>query len=332
MAITTKTGLWKLAATKLGMASSINVLDATSPTTALELTFDQLYDNIRIAQLRSGKFDFAQRTQVLRAAPTVDYAGVTHTWDENWDYVYAPPVGMLSFLHFVDEPPGLGAASDYEMLMLPIAYKRIEATVQVLYVASSLGTGNYIPNYMWRNWAQTRFSDNDSVVHTISDDPDGPTVDEFDWASAGGTELPGAVAQTYLGGMAWSLDFEPAVVSGEYNIGAAVAISMEVAYGSPYLSANTQFWSEHIATQKSNAQARFIVDVTDVTMMPVEFQNSLAAQLAYEASMVHAKAPRVISKLEIDAARSFSMAVSSLSSDDASFEGGGPSRATRARY
>ncbi|MFM9878715.1 MAG: hypothetical protein ACKVOG_12835 [Rhodoglobus sp.] len=333
MAIATKTALWKLAATKLGMAPSVHVLDANSPSTALELTFDQLYDNVRIAQLRSGKFDFANRTQTLRLAPTVDFSGNTNYWNDRWPYVYARPIEMLQFLHFADEPPGIGFASDYEMIPLPIAYKLINATVAVAYVISSLTSADWLPNYMWRNWARGVFIDRDNVKHTVTDKADGPLVSTFDWKDLDtGVALPGHVSQSYAGGMTWSLDYQPGVVSGAYDLVGAVAIAIEVAYGSPYSAQNSQIWSEHIGTSKSDAVGRYVIDVSDVSMMPVEFQNSVATQMAYEASMVHAKSPRVIQKLEIDAARAFSLAVSSLSSDDWSFEGGGPSRATRARY
>ncbi len=332
MTVADKTGLWKLAAVRMGMSPGIHVLDSGSPTTALELTFEQLYDQIRVAQFRDGKFDFLRRSQVLREAPTKDYLGTTHQWSDVWDYVYAQPVDSLQFLRFADEVPEAGWASNYQMISLPIAYSEVNATVAAGYVIGTTGASNNLPNYVYREWCQARFFDNDNVEHFVVDKADAAVDFGFDWMDRE-TEvvLPGAVAQTYEGGTAWSCDFEPGVVAGVYALTGAAGLTMELAYGSPYLDESVTTWSDHIGTNKQNASALYLIDDTTVSRWPVEAQNSIAAELAFQASITHAKSPRMIAALEKASIVAFSKAVSVLSSDDGYIEGGGQSRAARSR-
>jgi len=333
MAITDKTGLWKLAAVRMGMAPSIHVLDSATPTTALELTFEQLYDQIRIAQIRSGKLRFARREQVLRLAPTTDYTGASHEWSDIWSYVYAPPVDMVEFLRFDDEVPEAGMASDYQSIALPIAYTEISGATILLYVVSPTTSADHLPAYVYRDWTRGRFFDNDNVEHVIIDKPDAAVDYTFDWKDeASGVTLPGAALQSYLGGMAWSIDYEPGAVAGEYAMSVATAITLEVAYGSPYLDEPLVKWTDHIATHKPDACAVYLVDVTNPALWPVEFQNSVAAEMAYYASITHAKSPRIIAALEREKAIAFSTMVSVWGATEASIDGGGTSRAARARY
>lgn len=333
MAVTTKTELWKLAATMMGMAPSQHILDANSPSTPLEYTFDTIYDQIRISQIRSGKFPFLRRSQPLRLAPTIDHTGARHQHSDVWDYVYAPPVGMLQFLGFTNEPPALISSSDYQMLPLPIAYKKVNATLAATLIIANVGSAERLPNYIWREWMRASFVDDDNVHFTIVDEPTSALVNTFDWVDDEyGNVLPGAGSESYIGGTDWSVDFEPGVIAGIYNLASAPSLILEVAYGNPYFDTPQVAWSGHIATNRPDAHGSFVVDVTDIERWPVEFQNSVAAELAYRASIVHAKSPRLIQMLAQGMVIANGHAIASLSGDEGHIEGGGFSRATRARY
>jgi len=150
-----------------------------------------------------------------------------------------------------------------------------------------------------------------------------------------GVSVPVGSTTTYVGGGLWSLDLQPGKNAGYFNInsGEARIIYVVWPYGEPYgndESATT--WLPHIATNKGNATLEYLVDVSDILQWPVEFINSVAADLAFQASITHAKSPRLIQILQQKAAMAFSEAVSSLSSDDTVIVGGQRSAAIRARF
>lgn len=335
MAVTTKTGLWKLAATKLGMAPAQHVLNADSPSTALELTFDQLYDQIRVAQFKEGKFDFLRRTELLRPAPTVDCYGETHEWTRAWDHVYSPPTDMLSFLRFTEDLPEAGIYSDYQALQLPIQYTELTLT-EVAGTIIGATADNYLPPLRWPGGMFGYFVDDNGKVIEVEDDyqvvSTGVTMGLFGVVSRAALPI-GFIDNEYIPGGSWSVNYSTIIAAGACSLALAVPLHIKVAYGDPReFDEQSITHRDHIATNLFPASAVYLADVTNPANWPVEVQNSIAADLAYQASLTHAKAPRMIQALERESYARFSKAVSSLSSDDGHVVGGGPSRATRSRW
>ncbi len=337
MPLLSKTDLWKFAATMMGMSAAQNVLNADSPTTALESTFSVLYDQIRTSQILTGSFDFAMRTRKLRQAPTLDYTGSRQIWTESWDYVYAAPHDSLRFLRWRDSVPReVSAVPDFQELRLPIQYKRV-ALVPVLQTLVGSGVTNAWPGGVYIDGVYLSFLDDSLQLHEFTDVPIyGGTyslvglkhvASGFSWDS--GIEYA-------LTATPWEFDLAPFIASGKADLAAAPAAGglVDIAYGSGLTTDATTGQAVHLATNvmPSDAVAVFLTDVTTVSQMPVEFQISLAAELAYRASIVHSKAPRMIQALEREMMRTMSKAVTSLTSDDGHIEGGGPSRATQARW
>lgn len=333
MAVTNKLTLWQLAAAYMGQTAQSAILNPDSPSTPFERTFASLYDNVRVESLRAIAPEFARRVRALRLAPTIDYQGDAHVWNDRWAYVYAPPTDMIKFLRFADAIPDARENPPYQQIPLPIAYTELTATNQTSFVLTA-PIASAMPAYLYRNWIRGEFFDDSLVKHSIIDSPDAADEYGFDWKDeASGTILPGAVTASYVGTFVWSVDFEPGALAGVYDLAASpTTFSVEIAYGNPHTLAEPGVkYTQHIATEVPNAEAVYVVDVTDPSLWPVEFQSAVAYELAFRASIVHAKSPRLITALEKQAFKAQSLAISSLASDDGAFEGGGPSRATLAR-
>lgn len=334
MAVTDKKGLWELASAYMGQSPALAILAPDSPTTPLEKTFTTFYDSVRTNALRALSPEFAMRVAELKLAPTVDYAGQSHVWNERWSYVYAPPADMLRFLRFSGDIPSENRPSPHQQIPLPIAYQEKTATLPSAYILAA-GAANTNPIPLYRDFAYGVFIDEGLNKRTVKDRAEGTGSFGFDWQDeATGYVIPGNADLYYNTQSLWSLDFQNIAVAGVYDLTAApTSLTITFAYGDPYaktegLTKNTM----HIATEVPDAEAVYIVDVTDPSLWTPEFQDAVAYEMAARAAVIHAKSAKLIQVLERQSAIAMSRAITSLGADDESLEGGGPSRATRSRY
>jgi len=303
------------------IGDSATVATATKP---LERTFASFYDEVRQSALKDAEWDFATKNGVLREAPTTDWYKQSHDWTDRWDYVYQPPADLLHFFRFVDDSPQLGLVTDYARKKLPITY--VKSTIA--------GTSGVYP---WTAAAETRIFQG-SVLGTIRDESgvDGTFKDTpgslllgkyaFGLYPVGGSTL--LMSGNYLS-FSTSIDVTTTTNDEFYFAGAVYPSSITLEYAR--WADNQEDWTNHILTNRQDAQAVYAIDVTNPSDWPEEFQLAVAGEMALRGAVVHAKNSRTIQLLDQQALAAKSKAISHLTSDEGSIYGGQLSGAELAR-
>lgn len=335
MSVANVTELWQLAATLMGETGTSRILSSSSLTMPLEFTFNAFYDQVRKTLIKRGAFDFAKKNRVLRQAPTVDYLGKTHGWSNHWTYAYSPPVDQLKFLRFTADIPELGVFHDYLMQRLPIVYRASTADTIVAGVFNYTATPS---TFLWRGSIRASFFDEVLDPFTIVDKAVGPASVEYSFVDSeeDTTDLSDTFVPNYEDGFPASFDLAVGDSAGIFDFGSSAwpgSITLEYATGDPYLEPGSAAdkWTDHIMTHLTDAEAVYLVDVTDVTQWPEDFQLAIASEMARRAALVHSKSSKMIQGLARASVISFSDAVATLTSDDGTIEGGQISGAEKAR-
>lgn len=294
MAITTKQGLWELAATLMGQAASEVIVDATAPSTPVEVTLDSYYDTLRVALLRSVQPRFAVREKELRKAPTIKSNGDVQTWSERWDYVYQEPLDSLRFLGFRKDYSDLGFINRFTMRALPIQYKSGASTIGTppIYTWAADAWGGSI----WRGsiWASIVDEAFDEFELRDSALPGGSAFpNEFEWVDSLGSTPSSQTINPYdgggvitLGSLAWwPYDWSTPTYPSTVTLNVAI------------YPTDLSNWTEHIFCDVPDAVGVYVVDETDPSIWTEEFQILVATELAMKAAVVHAKSSKIIANL-----------------------------------
>lgn len=331
MAATTKTGLWQLAATVMGATYATEIVDADSPSTAIEKTMEQVYDQIRVGLLRRADWQFARRYARLRQAPKTDPKAVrdqTITWDPSgrFEYVYREPADSIKFRGFQRDWSDTNLITNHVLRRLPIQYVTYSAAEN-----GGAGSGVYLvyssSYYLYGGgsvWVD--FTDDTLIEHALRDEPDGT---EFDLVTEAGLPLGSLVANRGYYGFpvtSWLFDINYTGVTYTTN-----PSTMDLVLAvRPATSAN---WVDHIfANASPDTYGVYTVDITDVSEMPYDFQMVLASELAFQTAIVHSKSTKQLQVIENRAARYFSDAVSSFASEEESLTRNTIPTAEQARY
>ena len=336
--IANKTELWRLAAVIMGETPAKAITDATTPTTPLEKTFDEIYNVVRRKMFLKAKPDWAVQSRVLREAPTVDWAGTVNDWGRHGDafgygFVYAPPVGSLDFLGFRrDNGAGL-VKYPYVRKSLPIRYGIMPYTGAA--VASVVSPDSAFPAHLYREWMHGSFHDAHTDRFIVTD------VHRTDFAKgtfiASKTDQFNATIIDYLMGDVFTPEIDYAlggstatmdwtlVIAGEGQVSAELPVYMEYAYGNPYApviyDGQTEdadsTHSRHIYCDVHDAIGEFVIDVQNIPTWEDSFSELVAAELARRGAIVHAKSTKLIAKVEQERQLSLNDAVADSWSDDA---------------
>lgn len=299
MAIADLTDLWQAAASAMGETGTQRIVDATTPTYPLELTFDSFYDRIRLEMLRRTAPLFARRYDVMRRAPTHDAFGTALVWSRTWGYVYRVPSTSIKFMGFRRDRGDLGLVQDFVKTKLPIYYTSIAS-------ASESPDGVYAFNahayHLYKGYVYLDFEDTLDRKHTVTDDLSGDlTSHVMQFKMADGSDLGANTTSYYYtneGGGVLDLNGENQTWSSD----APSQVSLQVA-AQP---ASESQWSENVLCNlydSAGVYGVYLVDVTDPSLWSEEFQDLVAAEMARRAAMIHAKSTKKLRELEFEVDR-----------------------------
>ena len=191
---------------------------------------------------------------------------------------------------------------------------------------------------MFRGYMWSEFEDEAFTIHSLTDADDlGGSAGVFNYRIVDENgNLPSLVSNTTAYELV-SPDTFDVIVSGTgfaaedgWDFGTATYPSTMTLNIATEPADQTE-WTDHIATDLVDAEAVYLVDVTDPADWPEEFQLTFAAEMARRAALVHAKSTKMVQGLGVLAAEEFSEAIGSLTADDGTIEGGQMSGAEKAR-
>lgn len=294
MAIANIKDLWELAATMMGANYASEIIDSntdmSSPTTPVELTFAQYYDQVRQAILQEADWLFARSYDTAIAAPTKNWNGTTIDWDPGgrWSYVYRQPANALKVLGFSQDYNDLELMHHFQVRRLPIQW------------VSQVSTGGTPPAYTFP--ALAGYIYRGSVRIEVEDE----VYDDYVFTD-------GVQSSTYHNGFYFVYNQTAALLAIENDYNQSTGSTFRIDHptldwsGANYPStvtlqaaiepATRSDWDEHIFTNLKDALIVTLQDVTDPTYWPVQFQNYVAAEMALRGAGVHAKSSKQIQLL-----------------------------------
>ena len=327
MAATTLTELWELAATMMGATYATEIISAASPTTPLELTMAQTYDQIRVGLLRRADWQFARRYETMIEAPKIDpyplgfsEPAATIEWDPSgrFSYIYREPPTSIKFRGFQRDWADTNYLTSYTMRRIPLSWVTVAATTNPsngLFTYSDFATNGH---YIYASGGiLCEFTDTFGYKHVIRDDPSASSKTFTFVDETGGTTGSSAVGSNYgITQTGFTIDTNYGAVSWNGTYPTVLPITVAIR------ALTVDAWNDAIFTDISpDVHGVYTVDVTDPTYMPEEFQMALAAELAFQAGVVHAKSTKQLSLLQDQAQRFFSEAVGSSSAEEDHFDG-----------
>lgn len=349
MAVTTLTHLWQMAATFMGEKGVNVILDATTPTTPVEITFNAIYDEIRLEHLKRLKPDFAKKSAQMYDAPTrnfdLDETFFARVTNARWKYGYRQPTDSIKFLGFVQDQMDLAGRdtqrksiyrNPWKMINLPVSYLTDDAIALAPHYDLTLAGLLYIYPGTMRVVIR---DPNNGRLHTVGDAPDGtfdsdggtnfnlyPRDDETGVLDTDTPLIVSATDRTYAkvndlifrftdvldsAGHDWALSTSPATIDFQYG----VQVSPGPENSGPSEGAAVSY-VPHVFTDLQDAEAIFLYDSTDITDWSTEFIVSVAHELARRGAMVHTKSPRVVQQLNGEKQRADFMLIDSESEND----------------
>lgn len=320
MAVSNIKDLWELAATMMGGSFPSQIVDTnsdmSSPTTPLELTFDQVYNNTRRRLLESADWLFARRYEELVSAPVKNYAGVTQDWDPGgrWAAAYREPDDSIKFLGFAKDYNDLNLVGRFQKKALPIQYVDLVSTGELsgIYTFGSLPFGGYL----YEDGITIDFVDESYVRHKIFAfrvtgtypnsyrmKTDNGVVDGIgtfqDFNDSLGTAT---VSLAFIAGADGDVDFDTADYPATLTMRGAIEPTDE-------------YWTEHILTDQPDPIGVYIIDHNVPVNWPPQFQDYVAAEMALTAAGVHAKSSKHIQFLRDNVIEKKNEAINNLSSE-----------------
>lgn len=324
MGVDSKLKLWQLAATMIGNAGG-QVVTSVTAVKPYEVTFDALYDDLRIAAIKQLAPEFARREAELRTAPSITAGGVQRTWTQKWAYVYIKPETSIKFLGFQRDDYSRGLVANFEKKRLPIQYVSV-ATNGGSGPTYTLTTG--FGGYAYRNSIWFRVEDESFVMHEVRDEPGGSTyVNAYRWLDEDDASPTPDTENDYndsTGNLVPNVDFA-AWDWGTTDYPASITVNAGIE------AASEADWSEHILCDLAAPIGVYLIDVEDVTLWSSEFILYLAADLAERASIVHAKSAKIVQLLRDQKLSARSQMVISNNAEDDQLEDRRMSSAERAR-
>jgi hypothetical protein len=327
VAVTDVLSLWKLAATLMGQTANVDIVSATSPTKPIELTFDQIYDNIRIDALLRIMPEFAKKRDDLRLAPTEFPNGDPVDWLGDWTYAYRSPTDSLKFIGFQRDRYELNLVTNYKRERLPIQY---DQTINVIGSPVYSWAERSVTNESWyRGSIFIDFMDEYGLTRRI----EGYTLDGDD-GSIGFRNAETGDDIAYVAG-----SYYPSAADSAFDV---VLNAVEWNFPTPTYPVNIYIdyarlpdsesdWSSHLLCNISSAIGVYLYDVTDPSLWSPHFQTYVATEMALKAAGVHAKSTKVLERLREDRQIALSNAATQEAADDDSLEDQRMSTAEQAR-
>ena len=331
------TEVWEKAATMMGETASQVIADADNPTKPVELTFDNLYDEVRTAMIKLVEPIFATRYEALREAPTRTPFTHVGDWGVNWSHVYREPADSIKFKGFVRDRYQSGFVTDYVKKLLPIKYTTL--------VSDSETAGEYVFNTrtsgLWLrspgiNYHHFTLNDEYGLLqegYVYDDDISGA---DFFWYDARTKQpMTNSVNANARGGSFW-----PNASTSDMSIDVnqtqwywptttyPATLTINIAED-PTSSAD---WSSNILTDRDEPLGVYLIDVTDPTNWSEEFLTLVAAEMARRAAGVHAKSTKLIKILTDERILAQSNAITQDAAEDDNLEVNRASTAEQARW
>ena len=332
------TEVWKKAATMMGETSSQVIVDATTPTKPVELTFDDLYDEIRTSMIKLVSPVFATRYEALREAPTHTPFGYEGDWGVGWNHVYREPADSIKFIGFVRDRYQRGFITDYKKALLPIDYKTLVSDSET----AGVYTFNTRTSGLWlrspgKNYHHFTLNDEYGLLqegYVNDDDVSGADFFWYDKKTAG--LMTNSVNANARGGSFW-----PNAATSDMSIDVnqtewywptttyPATLTLNIAEDAESSGAD---WSSNILTDRDEPIGVYLKDITDPTEWNDEFLALVTTELARKAAGVHAKSSKLIKLLTDERIVALSNAISQDAAEDDNLEGNRASTAEQARW
>lgn len=312
MAIANIKDLWELAATILGGTAAAQIVDSntdmSAPTTPLELTFTQFYDQVRTMVFEEADWLFARKTKELIPAPTKDWNGTVMNWDPGgrWDYAYQKPLDCVRIVGFSRDYPSLAPEDLYEIRRLPVNWTSVTSTGGTPPGYTFPAFSGYIYEGTVRVLLEDNLYKNYLAVDTRVDS--GSFENEFIFTVNGSSAtVPNIIDYNQSTGGTLRVDFPGLDWSSSYPANAVIVAGIE--------AASEDEWDEHIFCQHDNAVLSYVAEVADPSVWPRRFQTLVAAELALAAAGVHAKSSKQIKLIQEQVLRAREQAYEFLASN-----------------
>lgn len=330
-AIADLTDLWQAAATLMGEVGTHRILNAASPSTPLELTFEDLYTRARLQMLRKVDPLFARRTELLREAPSHDAFGNVLVWNSTWNYTYREPSTSIKFRGFRRDRADFGLVKNFSKAKLPIYYTTAVTTGE----ASGVYTLPAQVRNMYRGYAHCEFTDEEMQNFIVVDSPQGDADDHMDFAMENGA----AVGVATTDWLYHPVDSDAGtglfdVTGGDRAWDASPTYPSSLTFNVAYKPTSHDEWSDNIHanfTDSDGVHGVFTIDEDDPSVWTEEFQDLVALELARKAAVVHAKSTKLLRALNNESVLAMSAAITQDTSEDDNLESQIMSSSERAR-